>query len=81
MRMDAHLREQIEKATAGELTPAEAMQVVADARRSVLADQASFFRDLNAILAAEEAMQDRAQRSVKPLSGSNGESSARRNPY
>jgi hypothetical protein len=73
--MDTHLRELLEKAKAGELSETEAMQVVADARRSVLADQASFLQNLNAILAAEEAMLFRAQPSTKLEYATNGEPS------
>ena len=54
--MDKHLRELLEKATSGELREAEAMRVIADARRSVLEDQTAYLRDLNRVVLAEEAL-------------------------
>ena len=72
--MNQHLRDLLEKANTGELSGAEAIRVVAEARLEVLADQQTFLRDLNAIVAAEAAARRRTHLSTKSQPKSTGKS-------
>ena len=54
--MNPHLRELLEKATAGKLSEAESKQAIVDARREVTADHHALLQDLNDVVAAEAAL-------------------------
>ena len=59
--MNPHLRDLLEKATAGKLSDAESKQAIADARRELTADHHVLLQDLNDVAAAEAALPRRGE--------------------
>ena len=59
--MNPHLRELVEKGTAGKLSEAESKQAIVDARREVTADHHALLQDLNDVIAVEAALRRRGE--------------------